>query len=522
MTFNQTDAFNANACFTMMLQGRRFGLCVLLILLICLLSSCAETKKVVSHEEKTAASPVGSPMNLTLSERLGLPVQSVALKKERAPLYSLRIKDMDVSSVLSMFSQTYKLNMIVDPDVKGTVSVDFHDLSFDLAMSAILASLDYHWQRDHNLIHVKSLQTRRFTVDYIRLVRSSSGSSQASASSGSGAESTSGGPSGSVTISQQDSVQFWDELEKQLTMLVSKKGKILINRMAGIIQVTDKHSRVEQIAQFILPLNNAIHRQVQINVKILEVTLSDDFSLGIDWSRIDVGSLATKITFGTSNAITSPAGGFVALPPALSLNIGRQSQRGKGDINSIISALSEQGNVKIISQPKVRTLNNQPAMIKVGTDRTFFRKENTNNTTTSGNTSFSTDVAQVVTEGIVLAITPQISADGWVMLDIAPVITRVSSVTEVKDGNGTVQSSAPNLDIRQTSSLVRARDGNTVIIGGLIQTTTSDTVRKVPLLGDIPGLGNLFKGVSKIKKRKELVIFLTPHLIVNEGNAMPR
>jgi len=237
-----------------------------------------------------------------------------------------------------------------------------------------------------------------------------------------------------------------------------------------------------------------------------------------------VGALASSISFGTSNTVTTPAGGFTALAPSLSLNVGRQSNRGKGDIKAVISALSEQGNVKIISQPKVRTLNNQPALIKVGTDRTFFRKENTNNTTASGNTSFSTDIPQVVTEGMVLAITPQISANGWVMLDIAPVITRVSSITEVKDSAGIVQSSAPNLDIRQTSSLVRARDGNTIVIGGLIQTTTSDTERKVPMLGDLPLLGNFFKGTSKIKKRKELVLFLTPHVVGvgEEGTPLSR
>jgi len=489
---------------------------ILTILLLPFMVSCASQKVIPPVVSSSPMKPekVGAvvdlskdKLSLNLKDRLAFPIeQDIAPVVADQPLYSLRVNDVAIDKVLRMFADTYQLNIISDKNITGKISVDFHNLSFKQSMEAILGSLDYAWERDGALIRVHNWQTKNFTVDYIRLVRSSTGSSQASASSGGSTD------SGGINISQQDTVKFWDDLAGQLKTLVSKKGTLVVNRMAGIIHVTDHPSHMRQIGMFLTHLNHSIHRQVRIDVKVVEVTLNDDYRLGIDWSRLNVGSLANSIKITTSNAVTTPAGGLALLPKALGLNIGHVSNNGKGDINTIISALSEQGNVQIISQPKVRTLNNQPAMIKVGVDKTFFRKEQST-TTGTATTTASTDVPQVVTEGIVLAITPQISADGWIMMDISPSITRVSSVTTTVDAKNVVQSSAPNLDIRQASSLVRAKDGSTIVLGGLIQNTVSKTDRGIPLLKDLPVLGNFFKGVANITKKTELVIFITPHLV---------
>ena len=171
---------------------------------------------------------------------------------------------------------------------------------------------------------------------------------------------------------------------------------------------------------------------------------------------------------------------------------------------------------KVVSQPKIRVLNNQSAMIKVGTDRTFFRRELTIDTTSAGSITQAEDVPQVVTEGIVLALTPQISTTGWIMLDVSPVITRVSSISQVLEANGQVRSSAPNLDIRQASSLVRLKSGETIVIGGLIQDQQSDTERSVPGVSEVPVVGNLFQGNYQFRGRKELAMFLTARLVEPE------
>jgi type II secretory pathway component GspD/PulD (secretin) len=164
----------------------------------------------------------------------------------------------------------------------------------------------------------------------------------------------------------------------------------------------------------------------------------------------------------------------------------------------------------VVSQPRLRTLNNQAALIKVGTDKPFFRHTST---TISGSTSpVTTDNVDVqsITIGTVLALTPQISEDGWITMDISPVITRL--VNTVSSG-GDNPSTAPEVDIKQTSSLVRIRDNSTVILGGLIQNEHNRTERRVPILGDIPILGLPFRGIYDNKRRTELVIFITPTIV---------
>jgi len=176
--------------------------------------------------------------------------------------------------------------------------------------------------------------------------------------------------------------------------------------------------------------------------------------------------------------------------------------------SAILEALRERGEVTVISQPRVRKPNNQTAIMKVGTDVPFFRQASTlvtgvNTVQTSG------DQLSVITVGTVLAITPQIASDGWISLDITPAIT--SFVQEKASPSGL--SSAPVLDIKQSSTIVRLRDSETIVMGGLIQNSTTKSTRKIPLLGDIPWLGKLFQGKVNAKQKKELVIFLTPTIV---------
>jgi len=459
---------------------------------------------------------------LPLSERIAFPAEKSQLpEKTKEKLYSFVAKDMPLDKAIALFSKAYQLNILADKDVDGTINIEFHNLPFEQAMKALLGSLGYYWKIDNDLIRIRSWETRTFNLNYIRMNRIGTATSEAQVSSGSssggqgdGGGSGSDGQAGKITIKQENRVEFWGELEKQLETLVSEKGRLVINNIAGTVQITDKHPRVEEVAQYIADINDSIHRQVNIQVKILEVTLNDDFSLGVDWSRlVSPGQTGTQADFNISNIITAPIGIGSALNPTLSLSTLEIGANGQNKLTAVLDALQEQGELQIVSQPHIRTMNNQSALIKVGTDRTFFRREQNTDNTTAGSNTTTTDVPQVVTEGIVLSITPQISEDGWIMMDISPVITRVSSVTEVRDDRGIVVSSAPNLDIRQTSSLIRAFNGETIIIGGLIQTQESNTNRGIPGLKDIVGVGKLFEGNYKSTVKKELIIFLTPEII---------
>ncbi|NRA53894.1 MAG: secretin N-terminal domain-containing protein [Gammaproteobacteria bacterium] len=476
------------------------------------------------HAKKVQPISLEQLQKIPVSERIVFPEVANALPVQtKEKLYSFVAKDMPIQQAIRLFAKTYQLNILTDQDVSSVVNVDFHQLPFDHAMTALLSSMGYYWQIEQDLIRVRSWQTRIFNVNYIRLNRVGTSSSEASVSSGSssGGGEGSGAQAGNISIKQENRIEFWAELEKQLKTLVSAEGRLVINNIAGTIQISDRHPRVKEMAQYIDDINNSIRRQVDIQVKILEVTLNDDYSLGVDWSRLASSNKSSIQTdFSLSNIITAPTGVGAALNPTLSLGIFDFGANGANQLSATINALKEQGEVKIVSQPHIRTLNNQSALIKVGTDRTFFRREQSTDTTTAGSTTSTTDVPQVVTEGIVLSITPQISKDGWVIMDVSPVITRVSSVSEVKDSTGNVLSSAPNLDIRQTSSLIRALNGETIIIGGLIQTQQSKTNRGVPGIKDVFGVGQLFEGNYENTVKKELIIFITPTVIDDSFSAI--
>lgn len=481
--------------------------------------------------------PIASRLVMPASDTDQLPTQTTE------QLYSFFARDFPIDQVLALFARAYKLNIVVDKDVTGSINVEFHDLPFDQAMEAMLGSLGYHWERDGGLVRVRSTATRTFTVDYIRVVRqgeaqatsSSTTSSVAgsgggtSGGSGSGATGNTGGGNGneqgggSVSVSQQGSVPFWDELETQLRSMLSPNARLVVNRTAGTIMVTDQMRRVREVGRYLGDVNEAVQRQVDIEVRIVEVTLNNDFALGIDWTRaMSQFHSGKQVDFETSSIVRQPAGGVTPAANVFSLGLLDIATSGAIRLSAVIDALKQQGDVRVVSQPHIRTLNNQAGMIKVGTDRTFFRREQVTDTSAAGATTASSDIPQIVTEGIVLGLTPQISNDGMIMIDVYPVITRVSSVTQVVGANGLVQSTAPNLDIRQSTSLVRAQSGETIVIGGLISDASSDTTRGVPGLGDIPIAGNLFKGRYNQHAKQELVIFMTPKLVgPNLSRGMP-
>lgn len=409
-------------------------------------------------------------------------------------LFSFRAQDMPLADALRLFSRVNSLNIVVGPDIKGNVTVDFKGLSLEKAMAALLDAHGFYWDKEEDLILVRRMETRTFALDYIRLARSGTGRNKAQITSGSGG----GQDAGEVTLSQQDQIKFWEELEAQIKALLSTDGRMVVNRLSGTIQVTDLHRRVKDVAAFLSGVRESLYRQVEIQARIYEIILSDDYSLGLDWNRINFDGTAGDITL--SNIITAPIGGLTAKAATAALSFTQ------GSFDGVIQALQEQGEVKVLSQPRILTMNNQPALIKVGTDQSFFSSTVTQGTAGTGN--IITQQIRTVTEGLVLSVTPQISQDGWIMMDVTPIITRLEG-TEVSDSGST----APVLSVKQTGGLVRVRNGEMVIIGGLIQDQLSNTERKVPLLGDIPYLGRLFKGTYQARQKTELVIFIVPRIV---------
>ena len=495
----------------------RPGIIVLSVLLACMVASCTagpvqSTKPLQSAFPRPTnvqrdvrwpnvadgESPQATPVPFSLEDRmsLGIPSEFPLPDGEPVRVFSFRAREMPLVDALRLFSRANTLNIIVEPGVEGVVTVDFRGLALEKAMAALLDTQGYYWEKDGELIVVRRLKTRIFTLDYIRLERSGEGRNKAQVTSGSGGGG--GQDAGEVILSQQDHVKFWEEIETQVGALLSPEGRFVVNRLSGTIQVTDLHRRVEEVAAFLVNVRNSLYRQVEIQARIYEIALRDSYSLGVDWSRIDLST--PKGSFKLSNIITSPAGGFLAQAATAAFSFN------DGDFEGVIEALQEQGDVRVLSQPRILTLNNQPALIKVGTDQSFFTSTTTQGTAGTGN--IITEQVRTVTSGLVLSVTPQISQDGWIMMDVSPIITRLTDTVESQNG-----STAPVLEVKQSGGLVRVRDGQLVIIGGLIQEQFTTTERKVPLLGDLPVLGSFFSGTYQAERNTELVIFLMPRIL---------
>lgn len=454
--------------------------------------------------------------------------QSATAMREAPPssekkLYSFSAKDLEVKDALALFARSNDLNIVPDSDITGQVTVDFRNLPLEKSMDAILDTFSYFAETDGGLIRVKKTKTAFFNVDYVRLNRSGNGSTTANISSSSSAGGSGGGGGGasggaggggadstSVSISKTDNIKFWDELDEQLKSMLSGSGKLAINRMVGNIMVTDHKAHVDRIDEYLKHIKRTLHLQVDIEAQIYEVVLNDELNMGIDWQNI-TGSLEQWaissggiIPAGIPSSrliVDNPLGGLAPGSPALSLAITKDQSK------VVINALKQQGRLEVVSQPRIRTLNNQAALIKVGTEKPFFRSSVIATTGTSSQTTTDVEV-QSITIGTILALTPQISDDGWITMDISPVITRL--VDSIAGPNG---ATAPEVDIKQTSSLVRIRENSTVIIGGLIQNERYKTERRVPIIGDIPIIGYPFRGIFTSKRRTELVIFITPTIV---------
>ena len=273
---------------------------------------------------------------------------------------------------------------------------------------------------------------------------------------------------------------------------------------AGLIQVTDRPSALKRIEGYVKSLDRTIHRQVDIEARLYDVTLNDQFQFGIDWSQV-ARMYGSGLGVSGATVPVNPAGGFDLKPDTFAMVFQNQNT------SVVVDALQEMGEVQVISKPRIRTMNNQTALIKVGTEMPFFSKSVTVLPTNggAGNNALDAEQVQTVTVGTILAITPQVSTDDWVTLDISPVLTGLLEVKSSRTGDTT----APVLDIKQASTLIRVRDGSTIVMGGLIQTSQANTRRKVPVAGDIPLLGNLFKGRFDAAQKRELVMLITPRIV---------
>ena len=514
--------------------------------LIFLMSGCATPKQAEVPSAPPALSKEGKETGQKQQlEELVVPQVEEKMRAE-GKLYSLSVRDTDIQEILLAFSKDGNLSFTIDPDATGKVTADLKNVTLERALETILSPLGLEYRKEGNSIRIlkPKMETRIFSLNYITSVRT--GTALVSGAIGGRAAGTSGTMTG-VPSTQGQSLSggysnveskgvsdLWGEIEKGIKGLLSPEGQILISKASNSIVITDYPKHLNKVAEFLETISGTVQRQVMIQAKIIEVTLSKDYQAGVDWKFIQnlprmsnlswglakgptakgatgypgySGSSGTDTTGGTGTSGT--AGETVDIPGVFNIMpFGGLFRIGAADtdvlLSDIVEAISEQGTVNILSSPRISTLNNQPAIIKVAREDVFFetsRDITVNATTTSSN-------AQYITIGIVLSVTPQISPDGVITMNIHPSITE-----KVGEKTSVIGDTAPIIDVRETDTVVQCKDRETIVIAGLMQDKATAVDTSLPFMRDLPYFGKFFRHTTQEKKKTELVIMLTPTLI---------
>lgn len=441
--------------------------------------------------------------------------QSPAEFRKPARRYTMVLAEAEAREVFLSLAKENDFNLVLSPDVSGTVTMDIKGASAPEIMTEICDLLGCRLVFLGKTVRVLPAHrvTRIFSLDYLLTARTGSGSLTASTStSGSSSSSTSGSVSGSSssggesqsinTVSTEEKFDFWSGIVEEVqSMLSADGGKVVLNRATGTLAVTDFPGHVQQVGEYLATLESRSRIGVMIETRILEVDLDDTTQYGIDWTAFpDLSSLSLS---------GSLAGGAAVSQTLQSGTNAFQIGVTGSKFDAFLDALSTQGQVNVLSAPKVSTLNNQKAIIRIGRQDVFFRATVTPASDTTA--AFVTYSPESITEGIIMSVTPQIGQDGRILLAIHPSITDKVGEAISPDGN-----TAPIVDVRETNTVVSVGDGDTVFIGGLMQERTQEKIMSVPLLGDIPFLGSVFRHTDQQKKKTELVILITPRILRGE------
>jgi len=441
------------------------------------------------------------------------PPKKALMPKKGNKLYTLSLRDANIREVLLAFAKKEDKNIIIDPDVSGTVTVDIKQLAFKEILDLILPPLHLGYElKEGRFVHIYKQKPvgRLFVFNYVMSDRegtstlsASTGANNSSSSGSSGSGGSSGGGNGGSsnsesTIDTKEDFKLWDELESGVKDLLSADGKLVINKASSSLFIIDYPYHLDQISSYLDSIQSILHREVMIEAEILEVYLKDAFEMGIDWN-----SVTTLLPDGYHGTLSGRASVMQTLSPN---NARFQIGISNNKFSALIDALGTQGDINVLSKPRISTLNNQKAIIKMGRDDVFWQI--TVDTDLQTGIKTETASAQTVTEGVILSVTPQIDSDGNVIMSIQPTVTEKVGESQSRFGD-----TAPIMDIRETNTIVKVKSGQTIVIAGLMRTKTDEEVEQVPLLGDLPLFGALFRHTKQEAKKTELVILLRPTIL---------
>lgn len=488
--------------------------------------------------------------------------QSTPAPRLEAERFDVAVRNVPAKTFFLGLVEGTGTNVVVHPQVSGTISLDLKDVSVDEVLRVSRDIYGYEYKKTGNIytVYPNELRTQVFKIDYLDVQRvgvsdthvslgqaqSSSGNSQGSNRGSGGGGSLSdtanlfgmldseGGSSGGSQLTPGSRIQtlnrtdFWPSLRTTISAMIGGENEdrmVMVSPQSGLIVVKALPHELSTVRDFLERSELSVKRQVILEAKILEVRLSEGFEAGINWGAIS-GALVhnynegritnrnDEITFQRDASGTSMqrliTDGVLETSENLFGSVLRVS-----DISQLLDLLETQGNVQVLSSPRVSTVNNQKALIRVGTDE-YFITGISSNTTANVTSVTSTPNIELSSffSGIALDVTPQISEFGDVILHIHPVVSDVQDQLKVFTiGNEEFALPLAQRGVRESDSIVRAQSGQVVVLGGLMQETTDNRDGKRPFLGDIPLLNSLFKTKSRSRSKTELVILLRPIVV---------
>ncbi len=462
-------------------------------------------------------------------------------KPEPVPVretYSVVVTDLPVRELLFALARDAQINVDVHGEVTGRVTMNAIDQTLQQILMRISRQIDLRYKLDgQNLIIMPDLPYwQNYQVNYVNLERGSEGEvtvATAIASTGGSVNEDSQGGAGETagnvsktTVRSSSSSTYWGSLTENLRQILSMGAgddaaiPVVINQMAGLVSIHATQRQQRQVQEYLDQVNASAKRQVLIEVTIAEVILSDKYQAGVDWSRVSAngGQGNNGISF-----MQSMTGNNLAGPPLLSMTYNNLKPDGSG-FATAVKLLEEFGDTKVLSSPRIMALNNQTALLKVVDERVYFSLEQETVESTGPGIAPRTIITSEINTipvGFVMSVTPQINENGNVSMNIRPTITRIVGfaidpaprILPDVDFDNLV----PEIHVNEIESLLEVADGQTVILGGLMQDEAIKDKDSVPWLSRLPWLGNLFSYRNDSVRKIELVIFLRPTVIRGAG-----
>lgn len=450
------------------------------------------------------------------------------------PRYDIQAENTDARAFFASLVKDTVFSVAIHPEVQGQITLDLKQVRLQDVFDLVREIYGYDVQRKGNVFRVypSGIRTETFAVNYLLMQRDGSTSSSISSGGvsqfGGGGNSNNnsrggnignqnnqnisgGGAGGNGTvISTTTNTDFWTQLEAALVTLVgSEQGRsVVFSPQAGLVTVRAMPDELREVRRFLQASEESVQRQVILEARIIELTLDDEYQQGINWTQILSHSGSTDFSFSAAgqtsgNSISGALGGVSSLS---FLN---------ADFSGVLSLLSTQGKVQVLSSPRVTALNNQKAVIKVGNDE-YFVTDVSNQSTSNANTTTNAPDVQLTPffSGIALDVTPQIDERGSVLLHVHPSVIETEEQTKVVTINQeSIVLPLAQSNIRESDTVIQAHSGEIVVIGGLMQTVSNKTESKTPFLGDVPVLGNLFRNKRDAVQKKELVILIKPTVV---------